>query len=102
MQIDWTFLIASALASLGGLGTVAAAAWFAWIKLRRGTTTLEPVKAAERSADDPPPEGSVSWVVDIVDAMSGASDTSKLKAIMDGATRHEARGFRINELEAKP
>lgn len=101
ISIDWPYLIGSALASLGGLGTVAAAAWFAWSKLRRGKPA-DPVKAAERSADEPAPEGAVAWAEDICKAMGSAPDSSKLEAILLGFSRDRARSLRIEELEAKP
>jgi hypothetical protein len=40
--------------------------------------------------------------VDICEAMGAASAETKLKAILGGATRDDARKLRIAELEAKP
>ena len=52
-----------------------------------------------RGADEPPPPGAVDWATDIAESMSKADDTSKLKAIMEGCTRDEARAMRISEQE---
>lgn len=99
ISIDWQQVIGYLLVIGGGIAGVGGGAYGlreAW-KLRSGKPS-----AAERLADDLPPAGSVDWAVDICQAMGAASAETKLKAILGGATRDDARKLRIAELEAKP
>lgn len=97
IQIDWQQVIAYLLLGGSGLGGLIWGGKAAWTKVRSGKPS-----ATERAADDLPPAGSVDWAVDICEAMGAASAETKLKAILGGATRDDARKLRIAELEAKP
>jgi len=98
ISIDWQQVIGSILIGGSGLGGAIWAAIAGWKKFR----TAKPAATGERLADQLPPTGSVDWAVDICEAMGAASAESKLKAILGGATRDDARKLRIAELEAKP
>ena len=97
IQIDWQQIIAYLLLGGSGIGGLIWGGKAAWTKYRSGKPTT-----SERAADDLPPNGSVDWATDICEAMGAASAESKLKAILGGATRDDARKLRIAELEAKP
>lgn len=97
IQIDWQQIIAYMLLGGSGIGGVIWGGKTAWTKFRSGKPAT-----TERAADDPPPAGAVDWAVDISDAMGAASAETKLKAILGGATRDDARKLRIAELESKP
>lgn len=97
ISIDWQQIIAYLLLGGSGLGGLIWGGKTAWTKFRSGKPATN-----ERAADDLPPAGSVDWAVDICEAMGAASAESKLKAILGGATRDDARKLRIAELEAKP
>ena len=98
ISIDWQQVIGWILIGGSGLGGTIWAAIAGWKKFRTGAKTA----ITERAADDLPPAGSVDWAVDICEAMGAASAETKLKAILGGATRDDARKLRIAELEAKP
>jgi hypothetical protein len=98
ISIDWQQVIGSILIGGSGLGGAIWAAIAGWKKFRTSATTA----TVERAADGLPPVGSVDWAVDICEAMGAASAETKLKAILGGATRDDARKLRIAELEAKP
>jgi hypothetical protein len=98
ISIDWQQVIGSILIGGSGLGGAIWAAIAGWKKFRPSAKT----GTADRAADDLPPAGSVDWAVDICEAMGAASAETKLKAILGGATRDDARKLRIAELEAKP
>lgn len=97
IQIDWQQILGWLFLGGSGIGGLIWGGKAAWTKFCSG-------KPAEsrRAADEPAPEGAVDWAVDICEAMGQAPDSSKLKAILDGATRDQARMLRIAELEAKP
>lgn len=97
IQIDWQQIFGWLFLGGSGLGGLIWGGKVAWTKFRREKTAT-----IERAADDPPPFGSVDWAVDICEAMGAASAETKLKAILGGATRDDARKLRIAELEAKP
>lgn len=97
IQIDWQQIIAYLLLGGSGIGGLIWGGKAAWTKYRSGK-----LATSERAADDLPPNGSVDWATDICEAMGAASAESKLKAILGGATRDDARKLRIAELEAKP
>lgn len=97
IQIDWQQIIAYLLIGGSGIGGLIWGGKAAWTKYRSGKPAT-----SERAADDLPPNGSVHWATDICEAMGAASAESKLKAILGGATRDDARKLRIAELEAKP
>jgi len=99
ISIDWQQVIAYILLGGSGIGGTVWAGVAGWKKFRTGATSPA---TTERSADALPPVGSVEWAVDICEAMGAASAESKLKAILGGATRDDARKLRIAELEAKP
>jgi len=97
ISIDWQQVIGSILIGGSGLGGAIWAAIVGWKKFR-------PVKSGDetlRPADEPAPAGAVEWVNDICEAMGAASAESKLKALLVGSTRDNARAFRITELEGK-
>ena len=98
IQIDWQQILGWLFLSGSGLGGLIWGGKIAWTKFRG----VKPAKAADRSADAPAPEGAAEWAVDICEAMGAASAETKLKAIVGGATRDDARKLRIAELEAKP
>lgn len=96
IQIDWQQILGWLFLGGSGLGGLIWGGKTAWTKFCSGKPA-----ATERAADDPPPVGSVEWAVDICEAMGAASAETKLKAILGGATRDDARKLRIAELEAK-
>ena len=98
ISIDWLQVIGAILISVSGLGGLAWGGKAAWTKFRTAT----PKTADDRSADEPAPPGAIEWVSDICDAMGSATAESKLKALLVGSTRDNARALRIYELEAKP
>ena len=98
IQIDWQQIIAYLLLGGSGIGGLIWGGRAAWTKSRIG----KPANEALRPADEPAPAGAVDWAVDICEAMGAASAETKLKAILGGATRDDARKLRIAELEAKP
>ena len=98
ISIDWQQVIGSILIGGSGIGGAIWAAIAGWRKFRSGT----PATTAERSADAPAPAGAVEWLTDVCKAMGDASAESKLAALIQGATRDQARMLRIAELEAKP
>jgi len=81
--------------------------WVSWLRNRAtqdtGPEPQEDIALApsDRGSDDPPPPGALAWATDIADSMSAASDSSKLKAILDGCTRNQAKDQRIQEQEAE-
>jgi len=95
ITIDWQQIIAYLLIGASGLGGIAYGGKAVWTRFR----TAKPASPSERSADEPAPPGAVEWAADINAAMGAASPESKLKAILDGATRDQARTMRILELE---
>lgn len=97
IQIDWQQIIAYLLLGGSGIGGLIWGGKTVWTKFRSDKPAT-----SERAADDLPPTGSVDWATDICEAMGAASAESKLKAILGGATRDDARKLRIAELEAKP
>lgn len=97
IQIDWQQIIGWLVLGGSGIGGLIWGVKTAWTKFRSGKPATN-----ERAADDLPPAGSVDWAVDISEAMGAASAESKLKAILGGATRDDARKLRIAELEARP
>lgn len=97
IAINWQQIIAYILLGGSGIGGLIWGGKVAWTKFRSTKTT-----AAERKADEQPPEGAVEWVKDIVAAMGKASSDSILLALTTGYTRAEAQQMRIVELEAKP
>lgn len=97
IQIDWQQIIAYLLLGGSAIGSLIWGGKTAWTKFRSGKPDL-----TQRAADDLPPAGAVDWAVDISEAMGAASAETKLKAILGGATRDDARKLRIAELEAKP
>ncbi len=102
INIDWQQIITWFVLVVGGLGTTGIGGWWGFKKLRSVLPTKSTAKAVERSADAPAPSGAVEWATDICSAMGTAPDSSKLKAILAGSTRDQARGLRITELEAAP
>lgn len=101
VSIDWTQVIGGLLVGSSALGGIAYAGRAAWKRMKAlppGTTAVAP----GRAADELPPAGAVAWAIDISESMGAASAESKLKAILGGATRDDARKLRISELEAKP
>jgi|688.fasta_scaffold03878_14 hypothetical protein len=97
ISIDWQQVIGSILIGGSGLGGAIWAAIIGWKKFRTGSPAT-----AERSADAPAPEGAVEWLTDVCKAMGDASAESKLAALIQGATRDQARMLRIAELESLP
>lgn len=98
ISIGWQQIIGSILIGGSGLGGAIWAAIAGWEKFRSVKSGSE----SPRPADEPAPAGAVDWAVDICEAMGAASAETKLKAILGGATRDDARKLRIAELEAKP
>jgi hypothetical protein len=98
ISIDWQQVIGSILIGGSGIGGAIWAAIVGWRKFRTG----KPATVEDRSADALPPLGAVDWAIDICESMGAASSDTKLKAILGGATRDDARKLRISELEAKP
>ena len=98
ISIDWQQVIGSILIGGSGIGGAIWAAIAGWKKFRTG----RPAEITERSADAPAPAGAVEWLTDVCKAMGDASAESKLAALIQGATRDQARMLRIAELEAKP
>jgi hypothetical protein len=97
ISIDWQQVIGSILIGGSGLGGAIWVAIAGWNKFR----TANPAATVERSADAPAPAGAVEWLTDVCKAMGDASAESKLSALIQGATRDQARMLRIAELEAK-
>lgn len=98
ISIDWQQVIGSILIGGSGIAGVIWAAIAGWKKFRSVKSGSE----TPRPADEPAPSGAVDWATDICEAMGAASAETKLKAILGGATRDDARKLRIAELEAKP
>jgi hypothetical protein len=96
ISIDWQQVIAYLLLSGSGIGGLIWGGKTAWTKFRSGKPAT-----TERSADAPAPSGAVDWLTDVCKAMGDASAESKLAALIQGATRDQARMLRIAELEAK-
>ena len=88
---------------LGALLLIAGAAFggVQWWRSRL-VSPGKPSQSQTRSADAPAPPGAVQWVADIKLAMGAAKAESVLAALIDGATRDQARMLRIAELEGKP
>ena len=97
ISIDWQQVIGWILIGGSGIGGTIWAAIAGWKKFR----TSNPAATAERSADAPAPAGAVEWLTDVCKAMGDASAESKLAALIQGATRDQARMLRIAELEAR-
>ena len=83
---DWPTIIGGALVALG-IGGTTIPRLLEWWRKRPVTSG----NITKRSADEPPPEGSVEWVVDIVRAMPTAPEKLMLQALQEGATRDHAR-----------
>lgn len=98
ISIDWQQVIAYVLLGGSGIGGLIWGGKTAWTKFRN----VKPATVEGRSADALPPLGAVDWAIDICESMGAASSDTKLKAILGGATRDDARKLRIAELEAKP
>jgi hypothetical protein len=97
ISIDWQQVIGWILIGGSGIGGTIWVAVVGWKKFRSG----RPSAIAERSADAPAPAGAVEWLTDVCKAMGDASAESKLAALIQGATRDQARMLRIAELEAR-
>lgn len=99
VDVNWEPIVGSALLAIGAVWSLIAGG-LAWIRRSKApaatTVTADPLA---RSADSGPPPDAVAWVVDIVDAMGMAPESSKLAAILAGLTRDQARAKRIQELE---
>ena len=98
ISIDWQQIIAYLLLGGSGLGGLIWGGKVVWTRFR----SAKPATVEDRSADALPPLGAVDWAIDICESMGAASSDTKLKAILGGATRDDARKLRIAELEAKP
>jgi hypothetical protein len=96
ISVNWQEVIGALMIGASALGGLAWGGKAAWTKFR----TARPAKEKSRSADDVPPPGAVDWATDICESMSAASADTKLRAILGGATRDDARKLRIAELEA--
>ena len=86
---DWPTIIGGALVALGIGGTTIP--WIRSILANQAAAISENGRTVERSADEPPPAGSVEWVADIVRAMPTAPEKLMLQALQEGATRDAAR-----------
>jgi len=105
ISINWQQIIAYLLLSLSGLGGIAYGGKIAWTKFRTakpGVSKSVESEGTSRAADEPAPAGAIEWVNDICEAMGAASAETKLKALVAGSTRDNARALRISELEAAP
>jgi hypothetical protein len=98
VSIDWPQVIGAILIAVSGLGGLVWGGKAAWARFR----VAKPAGETQRAADEPAPDGAVEWVSDICQAMGSAPDSSKLAALLAGATRDHARALRITELEAGP
>ena len=83
----------------GLAGTVLVASAVPWRKMLAKFQQSQPEGPSVRGADDPPPEGSQDWVLDIMQACCAASAQTVLQCLQDGLTRDQARAVRIAELQ---
>ena len=83
----------------GLAGTVLVAGSVPWRSMLAKFKPSQPTEPSVRGADDPPPEGSQDWVLDIIQACGAASAETVLKCLQDGLTRDQARAVRIAELQ---
>ena len=87
------------IAGLAGVVLVASAV--PWRKMLAKFQQSQPEGPSVRGADDPPPEGSRDWVLDIIQACGAASAETVLQCLEDGLTRDQARAVRIAELQSE-
>lgn len=85
------------IAGLAGVVLVAGAV--PWRSMLAKFKPSLPERPTVRGADDPPPEGSRDWVLDIIQACGAASAETVLQCLEDGLTRDQARAVRIAELQ---
>ena len=97
ISVDWPQLLGALLIGVSGIGGIGYGGKVAWAKFR----DRKPAEKLRRGADEPAPAGAQAWAHDICEAMGDASAESKLRVIQAGATRDQARQFRITELESK-
>ena len=83
----------------GLAGTVLVASAVPWRSMLAKLKSAQPTEPSVRGADDPPPEGSRDWVLDIIQACGAASAETVLQCLEDGLTRDQARAVRITELQ---
>lgn len=84
----------------GLAGTVLVASVVPWRSLAAKFKPSQPSEVPSvRGADDPPPEGAVGWVLDIMRSSGAASAETVLQCLQDGLTRDQARAVRIAELQ---
>jgi hypothetical protein len=87
------------IAGLAGVVLVASAV--PWRSMLAKFKPSLPTGPTVRGADDPPPEGSRDWVLDIIQACGAASAETVLQCLEDGLTRDQARAVRIAELQSE-
>jgi hypothetical protein len=85
----------------GLAGTVLVASAVPWRSMLAKFKPSQPEGPTVRGADDPPPEGSQDWVLDIMQACGAASAETVLQCLEDGLTRDQARAVRIAELQSE-
>jgi hypothetical protein len=85
----------------GLAGTVLVAGAVPWRSMLAKLKSAQPTEPTVRGADDPPPEGSRDWVLDIIQACGAASAETVLQCLQDGLTRDQARAVRIAELQSE-
>ena len=83
----------------GLAGTVLVASAVPWRSMLAKFKPSLPERPSVRGADDPPPEDSQDWVLDIMQACGAASAETVLRCLQDGLTRDQARAVRIAELQ---
>jgi len=94
ISIDWQFLVAIVLLTIGAGGTL----FLLGKQLYKFFWNPFPEESA-RGADDPAPPGAIEWVEDICIAMGSAPSTSILNSLRAGQSRDQARAARIVELQ---
>ena len=85
----------------GLAGTVLVASAVPWRSMLAKLKSAQLTEPTVRGADDPPPEGSQDWVLDIMQACGAASAQTVLQCLQDGLTRDQARAVRIAELQSE-
>jgi hypothetical protein len=99
---DGRHLMNDLIPIIAGLaGTVLVASAVPWRSMLAKLKPLQPTGPTVRGADDPPPEGSQDWVLDIMQACGAASAETVLQCLEDGLTRDQARAVRIAELQSE-
>jgi hypothetical protein len=96
------YLMQNLMPIIAGLaGTVLVASAVPWRSMLAKFQQSQPEGPTLRGADDPPPEGSRDWVLDIIQACGAASAETVLQCLEDGLTRDQAREVRIAELQSE-